>query len=111
MPRYMVKVREVHIRPIAVEAPSKVAAWRLVDEGQGEQQGEMEFSHKLAMASWEVEDIPTPPMSSEDAVSQLQEVGVTAQVQFPNDNGAEFVLLTLPAVEELVKRLKNAGEW
>lgn len=108
MPRYVVGVREVHVQPIVIEAPSKHRALDLVEDGQGEPIDDaLEYSHTLPRQNWTVEEISPPISSSEDAVTRLQEVGVTAQVQFPNDNGAEFVQLTLPAVEELVKRLRS----
>ena len=56
MPEYIVKVREVHVMDVVIEADSKEEAIAAVTDGDGEYQDDsLEYSHTLEAEDWTVE--------------------------------------------------------
>ncbi len=55
MPKFEVKVKEVHIQPYGVEAKTKEEAIKIVEEGGGEiLEGGFTYSHTLDSDNWNV---------------------------------------------------------
>ena len=56
MPKYEVRVLEVHYQPIVIEAESEVEAIEMVAEGDGEEL-ECEYGYTLDSDSWTVVEL------------------------------------------------------
>lgn len=56
MPKYEVRVLEVHYQPIIIEAESELEAIELVAEGDGEEL-ELEYGYTLDSDSWTAHEL------------------------------------------------------